>query len=245
MEKFNLSEWLQDKSRKVVTRSGIEVEIIHDENPLVAIINGVAYNFVSNGKFQSNKSNHKYDLFFADEEEELTEFEKMLRYVLECYSGHEFASESEIETLKLNAKSLLDLARKELQQEFKEEYDRGYSIGQFDKGEEKVKELVSEDLEEEMIRWHKEHFGNKRDWEKTSGEYLTRESQLDLARHFSEWQKQRMMNDVFIDDYIVHDGRIEVEGDPLPSVEPIILLPYPKFKPNDKVKIIIVKDDQQ
>lgn len=38
----------------------------------------------------------------------------MLRYVLECYSGYEFASESEIETLKLNAKSLLNLARKEL-----------------------------------------------------------------------------------------------------------------------------------
>jgi hypothetical protein len=57
--------------------------------------------------------------------------------------------------------------------------------------------------------------------------------------------REEIMKDTFIDDYIVHDGRIGLEGDPLPSIDPIILLPYPKFKPNDKVKIIIVKEEQQ
>ena len=53
-------------------------------------------------------------------EEELTEFEKMLRYVLECYSDHEFETKPEIEALKLNAKSLLDLARNEIRKEEQE-----------------------------------------------------------------------------------------------------------------------------
>ena len=61
-------------------------------------------------------------------------------------------------------------------------------------------EPASEDLEEEMIRWHKEHFGNKRDWEKTSGEYLTRKSQLDIAQHFAEWQREKDIKLEKIDD---------------------------------------------
>ena len=60
---------------------------------------------------------------------------------------------------------------------------------------ESIPEPASEDLEEEMIKWHKQHFNNKRDWHKTSGEYLTRKSQLEIARHFAEWQKQQMMED--------------------------------------------------
>lgn len=47
----------------------------------------------------------------------------------------------------------------------------------------------------------------------------------------------------FVGNYVVHDGRIELEGDPLPSLDPILLLPYPQFKPGDKVRIIIVKED--
>lgn len=119
MEKFNLSEWLKDKSRKVVTRSGIKVEIIHDENPLVAIINGVAYNFDNDGKFQSNKSNHKYDLFFADEKDDLTEFEKELEMMMVSFSNGNLGSDvrKEMPKQKLHncAHRLLDLARKKLE----------------------------------------------------------------------------------------------------------------------------------
>lgn len=50
----------------------------------------------------------------------------------------------------------------------------------------------SVELEKEMIAWHKKHFNGKRKWEETSGEYLTRESQLDIARHFAKWQREQM-----------------------------------------------------
>ena len=41
------------------------------------------------------------------------------------------------------------------------------------------------DLEKELEQWRHEHFKGKRD-EYYSGEYLERESQLDIARHFYE-----------------------------------------------------------
>jgi len=110
MEQFNLEEWFKNKSRKVVTRDGTEAEIIHDKYPLVAIINGVAYNFDNDGKFQSNKSNHKYDLFFEDEKGELTEFEKEMQ-------EHYFPELDDFE-LKRFTKGILDLARKELEKNY-------------------------------------------------------------------------------------------------------------------------------
>lgn len=99
---------------------------------------------------------------------------------------------------------------------------------------------ISEDWEEEMIRWHKEHFGNKRDWGKTSGEYLTRKSQLDLAHHFAEWQKQQMMKDAV--DAIVHQGLYskyvkECDDEALANV-------LKNHNSGDKVKIIIIKEEK-
>ena len=41
------------------------------------------------------------------------------------------------------------------------------------------------DLEKELNQWRHGHFNGKRD-EDYSGEYLKRESQLDIARHFYE-----------------------------------------------------------
>lgn len=119
-------------------------------------------------------------------------------------------------------------------------------------------EPASEGLEEEIIKVWKDSEDN--------GNLSELGKLRVIARHFAEWQRQKdqetielaedhamlagmnrmkeeMMKDAFIDEYIVHDGRIDIEGDPLPSVDPIILLPYPKFKPNDRVKIIIVKED--
>ena len=143
MTQFDLSLWLQDKSRKVVTRDGRPVRIIcwdkkDSTYPIVGLVtneNGLSEkegccSFTINGKAWGEAY---YDLFFADEEEELTEFEKMLRYVLECYCYYEVTSKSEIESLKLNAKRLLDLARKELEatgwkdsmRKYKEAYEQG------------------------------------------------------------------------------------------------------------------------
>ena len=103
MKQFNLEEWLQDKSRKVVTRDRRPVRILctdakaKDGCCIIAAIETdgeeEGYQFYENGRAYSSKSciEDCADLFFADEEEELTEFEKMFRYVLECYSGYEFA----------------------------------------------------------------------------------------------------------------------------------------------------------
>ena len=52
-----------------------------------------------------------------------------------------------------------------------------------------IKELQQEqpevDLKKELYRWRHKHFKGKRDGD-YNGEYLERESQLDLARHFYE-----------------------------------------------------------
>ena len=47
------------------------------------------------------------------------------------------------------------------------------------------KEQPEVDLEKDLDQWRHKHFKGKRD-DDYSGEYLERESQLDLARHFYE-----------------------------------------------------------
>lgn len=118
----------------------------------------------------------------------------------------------------------------------------------------------SEDLEEEMIRWHKEHFGNKRDWEKTSGEYLTRKSQLDIAHHFAEWQKQQMKETLQTE---YEKGRFDMQQEMMKDAISCNVDWYDGFRLDytqerqddillklgadvgDKVKIIIIKEEQQ
>lgn len=46
-------------------------------------------------------------------------------------------------------------------------------------------EKIEELLEEELNQWRHKHFRGKRDGD-YNGEYLERESQLDIARHFYE-----------------------------------------------------------
>lgn len=103
-------------------------------------------------------------------------------------------------------------------------------------------EPVSEDLEEEMIRWHKEHFGNKRDWEKTSGDYLTRKSQLDIARHFAEWKESQLMEDALNCSIIMHPNDRFANYSVSAYVPP--LHPASTYISNgNKVKVIIIKED--
>lgn len=60
----------------------------------------------------------------------------------------------------------------------------------------------------------------------------------------AEWQKSQMLKDAYVESQIVEDGRIELGGDPLPCLNPIILLPYPQFKLYDKVRIIVLKEEE-
>ena len=129
---------------------------------------------------------------------------------------------------------------------------------------------VNDDLEAEMIAWHKEHFNGKRKWEETSGEYLTRESQLDIARHFAQWQKEKTKGKkwIFEDEYrkdmerSFQDGRDEMREQMLKeAVDGVIYgdvrsqedqpyqiyaesdyLPMDKFKQYDRVKLIVIKE---
>lgn len=139
-QQFDLSLWLQDRSRKVVTKTGEEVKIIDTNapdknNPIVGYIyhkqkwNG-PWSWHTDGVYKSGGDN--MDLFFADEEEELTEFEKAVSEFIQklTFNGNVFPSED----IKGYAKSLLDLARKELQSEFDDDvvYRNGYAQGKQD-----------------------------------------------------------------------------------------------------------------
>ena len=47
-------------------------------------------------------------------------------------------------------------------------------------------EVKDVDLEKEMDEWRHNHFCGKRDDKGAAGEWLTRKSQLDIAKHFFE-----------------------------------------------------------
>ena len=121
MQQFNLEEWLQDKSRKVCTRDGRPARIVCTDlkngYPIIAAIkednSERPYYYDINGKclFYDSK-----DIFFADEEEELTEFEKELekfRTHILATSGEKYDKNGEC-VIKKVSKNLLDLARKEI-----------------------------------------------------------------------------------------------------------------------------------
>lgn len=61
----------------------------------------------------------------------------------------------------------------------------------------------------------------------------------------ANWQKEQMLKDAYVESQIVEDGRIELGGNPLPCLNPIILLPYPQFKPGDKVRIVVLKEKEE
>lgn len=61
----------------------------------------------------------------------------------------------------------------------------------------------------------------------------------------AEWQKSQMVKGAYVESQIVEDGRIELEGEPLPCLNPIILLPYPQFQPGDKVRIVVLKAEEE
>lgn len=132
IEQFSLEKYLENPSRKVVTRRGNPVRIIctdrkHGEDNLPIVFLEQCHN----GEFllacrkdgRSDNYDTQYDLFFADEDEELTEFEKaMIQFSHERNSLIQFEHTKE----KINAhlylysEKLLDLARKEIRKERQE-----------------------------------------------------------------------------------------------------------------------------
>lgn len=125
MERFNLNTWLEDKSRKIVTRDGKQARIIcYDVKqgkddcyvPIIALVDKgeeigeMSYYYSEDGSFLRNPNQtHNLDLFFADEEEELTDFEKAVEKTMPY--------KIPIYMLKSTSQQLLELARKEIEKE--------------------------------------------------------------------------------------------------------------------------------
>lgn len=133
MQQFNLEEWLQDKSRKIVTRDGRPVRIgfwdkENASSPIVFLIKDseqdCSYEYINcaniEGKADSGLGSD--DLFFADEEEELTEFERELQIIISeasyCTSDDgsisSYCQFGDKEIKKISVQ-ILDLARKEIE----------------------------------------------------------------------------------------------------------------------------------
>ena len=123
MEQFSLEKYLENPNREIVTRDGRPVRILDynlkgDKCICIAVddktqesittvdVNGHCL-IDGNGWHESN-----FDLFFADEERGLTEFEKAISEFIQklTFNGNVLPSKD----IKGYAKSLLDLARKKI-----------------------------------------------------------------------------------------------------------------------------------
>lgn len=126
MEQFSLDKYLENPNRKITTRYGDrEVRIICTDRkaklPIVALMvnkdDGSEYitlHSINGWSDDEEKYPDKRDLFFADEEE-LTEFEKCVQNIL---NEPHF---QDVQAVKQFSKTLLDLARKELIEEFSDD----------------------------------------------------------------------------------------------------------------------------
>lgn len=119
---FDLDTWLKDKTRKVVTRDGRPVRIIcwdaPTKNPIYGFVEGDdgITSWQKDGRFSNLIDNVDLFFFFADEEEELTEFEKELYTSYMCIDVvRQNYNKEEVESwVKTDAPNLLELARNEL-----------------------------------------------------------------------------------------------------------------------------------
>lgn len=124
MERFNLSLWLLDKNRRIVTGDGREVRIVcwdaDSIKPIIALVknkfaNGntivqyTKYGTVLPDEYTDN------DLFFA-EEKKLTEFEEAMVSFAYIMFDHLLDKTKEVDIKEWKEK-FLDLARKEIEDE--------------------------------------------------------------------------------------------------------------------------------
>ena len=130
MEQFSLKKYLENPSRKVVTRDGREVEILktnRKDNVHPIIFTVLDQNSIEQVHF-CNKvgicttlpSPNKFDLFFEDEEEKLNDFEsKLYSTFSDIWQDYMLGNEIDVtKTVKEYSPELLDLARKEILKDF-------------------------------------------------------------------------------------------------------------------------------
>ena len=126
-KKFNLEEWLMDKSQKVVTKENIPVVIFTTD------FNGDGSNILcgrigsyecpslwtSQGYYTDEGYPHRNNLFLVTDEPELTEFEKALADIID-YAISTAQTEPDkptAEFAKGYAESLLDIASKQFEKD--------------------------------------------------------------------------------------------------------------------------------
>ena len=112
MKQFNLEEYLNNPSKKVITRDGRNVTI-HCTNfnscqPIIAQIEGhnSSHSFTRDGKYCIDDRNLPYDLFFAPEKHE--GWVNVYRDFDDMMCGSVFATE---EDAKCNAKTAIATVR--------------------------------------------------------------------------------------------------------------------------------------
>lgn len=126
MKQFSLEEYIANPEKKVVTKEGLPVRILctdrmdahsdYVKKPIVALvllkdkIQEQVVNYTKDGHLLTPGQEDDLDLFFADEEPELTEFEKaVLNLCEDMFQGPVGREEA-----KKRAKELLEIAREEL-----------------------------------------------------------------------------------------------------------------------------------
>ena len=165
MEQFSLKKYLENPSRKVVTRDGREVEIVKYDIkgthfPVLYVISNEDGSqepccCSKSGMCQFDNNQSTTDIFFADEE--LTEFEKELQTII-SEASHWTSDDGSISTycqfgdkeIKKISVQILDLARKELQPEFDKEMDK--MLAETDKV---VYQKGREDALKDLPKWKK------------------------------------------------------------------------------------------
>lgn len=131
---FTLEVWLKDKSQRVETRDGRLVHNIwrvkeptytnNRRTEVCALIDGEedALVFFEGGRYlpTTQDTNSPFDLFIITQEPELSEFENKLRVICEdaVRESQLFPERTSEDFAKKHSAELLDLARKELEQEW-------------------------------------------------------------------------------------------------------------------------------
>lgn len=128
MKQFNLNEYFKDINQKVVTREGRQVRIICTDAPvknypIAGYVLGIdekwhgPYSWSRDGDREiASPVPSANDLFFLDKEENMTEFEKEVKDLMDSLCDDENTiSES---CAKIIAQRFLDIARKQFKTDF-------------------------------------------------------------------------------------------------------------------------------
>lgn len=132
---FTLEAWLKDKSQRVETRDGRTVEIlstnckVRESQPILAQIRGSKNSYTLEYYYKGGKAeDQNYNLFIVTPDPELTEFEEELATVIGFAISQSVVepNENTFKFVKNWSERLLDLARKEIEEELKEKVLHDY-----------------------------------------------------------------------------------------------------------------------